>query len=724
MSDVPPSSDHAPLCVMIALPSTAASPDDLQQRPQGPSRCPAYRWDRALEEDLVRYRTTTAQRLGAVQLPYDALRCDNPSCCNQRHLQNIDAFYRDVCDELRKCSDATIRRAGRDPARQHMVPGWNDMVADAHTDARNAYVLWRNCGKPHQGTEFEEMRATRRLFKIALRRCRAQEERLKEEALARSLSQRDFKGFWKQIAADNNARIPLPTSIDGHTGEAAIAEMWRSHFRDIMNSVSSDEHRHGVEERLRSISPADAVHFTPSDIRDSLAKVKKGKASGADGIAAEHFIFADPVVCVYLSLLFNCMLLHGHLPSSFMFSTIVPIVKNKTGDTTSKNNYRPVAIVSACSKILEACILRFTSHLLYSTDNQFGFKAAHSTDLCIFTLKSVVNYYLDFRSNVAACFLDASKAFDRVNHWTLFYKLLNRGIPIPIVRILCFWYRTQQVCIRWGSVLSSCFNVGNGVRQGSLLSPKLFTLYVDDLSHQLKSFPMGCFIDDVCTNHFFYADDICLLAPSASAMQSLLNVCSMYGAQHDIAFNAEKSLYLVFKPHRSSFNLPPVSLDGSELPTVHSAKYLGVHLEAKLNDDMDIERQYCRLYARCNTILRKFKHCSTDVKKQLFTSYCTNFYCMPLWSVFKAGTFRKAKVAYNNVFRSLFRFDRRTSASFMFVSNNVLNFEALFRKCIFDFRNRVFDSQNAILQVIRSNVFICTNSIFTRWHSTLHTIPF
>ena len=81
--------------------------------------------------------------------------------------------------------------------------------------------------------------------------------------------------------------------------------------------------------------------------------------------------------------------------------------------------------------------------------------------------------------------LDASKAFDRVNHWTLFKKMVDRGVPIPIVRTIAYWYRTQQVSIKWGKVISKSFRVINGVRQGSLLSPRLFTLCVDELSPEI-----------------------------------------------------------------------------------------------------------------------------------------------------------------------------------------------------------------------------------------------
>ena len=72
---------------------------------------------------------------------------------------------------------------------------------------------------------------------------------------------------------------------------------------------------------------------------------------------------------------------------------------------------------------------------LITSDNQFVFKPEHGTDLCIFTVKSVIKYYTLPNSPVYTCFLDASKAYDRVSHWTLFIKLLNRSIHILIVRM-------------------------------------------------------------------------------------------------------------------------------------------------------------------------------------------------------------------------------------------------------------------------------------------------
>ena len=79
---------------------------------------------------------------------------------------------------------------------------------------------------------------------------------------------------------------------------------------------------------------------------------------------------------------------------------------------------------------------------------------------------------------ISVCFLDASKAFDRVNHQLLFQKLEYRGVPGYILRILVFWYENQAMSVRWGNLLSESFHVSNGVRQGGILSAYLFNIYI------------------------------------------------------------------------------------------------------------------------------------------------------------------------------------------------------------------------------------------------------
>ena len=105
----------------------------------------------------------------------------------------------------------------------------------------------------------------------------------------------------------------------------------------------------------------------------------------------------------------------------------------------------------------------------------------------------MIKYYTKQNSTVFTCFLDAAKAFDKVSHWTLFSKMIKKKVPMVIVRVIAFWYQSQPMCIKWGKANSDYFNVSNGVRQGGVLSPKLFAIYIEHLSNELALCKSGCY---------------------------------------------------------------------------------------------------------------------------------------------------------------------------------------------------------------------------------------
>ena len=123
-------------------------------------------------------------------------------------------------------------------------------------------------------------------------------------------------------------------------------------------------------------------------------------------------------------------------------SVIRPLVKNKCGDLSDTSNYivyRPIAISCIVSKILENVILQRIEEYLWTTDNQFGFKAHHSIDLCVYALTKFIEYLKNRSTSVYVAFLDASKAFDKINRWQIFKKLIERQMPLYLVTILCYW---------------------------------------------------------------------------------------------------------------------------------------------------------------------------------------------------------------------------------------------------------------------------------------------
>ena len=150
------------------------------------------------------------------------------------------------------------------------------------------------------------------------------------------------------------------------------------------------------------------------------------------------------------------------------------------------DSYRPIALAPSLSKVFEWCLLFSFQSCFVTSSLQFGFKPGFSADLCTGLLKNVIQNEND--THVFGCFLDASKAFDRVNHTTLFEKLLRRDLPLPVARLL-----HQELKVRWSSSFSTPFNISNGVRQGGVLSPILFTIYIDDLLNALDDNGVGCY---------------------------------------------------------------------------------------------------------------------------------------------------------------------------------------------------------------------------------------
>ena len=112
----------------------------------------------------------------------------------------------------------------------------------------------------------------------------------------------------------------------------------------------------------------------------------------------------------------------------------------KAGNLSSGNNYRPIALANVMSKVFESLILLRCEQFLTTAGNQFGFKSGHSTDFCIYTLKECIEYYKQRNTTIFVTFLDASKTFDRINHWLLFKKLIDKHVPLFIIRLLVCWY--------------------------------------------------------------------------------------------------------------------------------------------------------------------------------------------------------------------------------------------------------------------------------------------
>jgi hypothetical protein len=415
------------------------------------------------------------------------------------------------------------------------------------------------------------------------------------------------------------------------------------------------------------------------------------------------------------------MLIHNYAPPEFMHTVLIPIIKNKKGNIEDINNYRPIAITNVISKIFEGIMLVRLTDKLKTCHNQFGFKKGHSPDMCLFILRQIVDIYSNCSSPVYICFLDSSKAFDRLNFWVLFNTLIKKQVPIIFVRFLKTWYCTQQLIVRWCNCYSDWFNVGNGVRQGGILSPLIFSIYMDNLSTRLNDSKVGCFVNGYLYNHLVYADDTAIFAPSANALQKLLKICDTFSVESDIIYNVKKSMCMIVKPKTWKFPIRPVfKLGGRNLDFVEKYDYLGYPFHANLSDNDAILMQCRNLYVRGNTIIRNFRKCTAEVKCELFRSYCSSLYCSHLWYKFTAFTLQRLHVAYKGIFRQLFNLNYDSSISLHMTLSHIDALEAILRRNVYSFRARMYLSSNDLVKGILESVNFQFCNISKKWNSILY----
>ena len=295
-------------------------------------------------------------------------------------------------------------------------PGWKDQVEELHAEAGNAFKEWAESGKSRHGPLFENKKCTNARFKNALCYIKINENMMRSDSLARKLQKNNFNDFWKEIKTINNCKKSLPSNIDGVSGPDEISQLWRKQYYELLNCVK------GNMFVVDSVDFNDDVIVTAAEVHEAILKLRDNKACGQDDITAEHVKFVSKKLYPLVALCYTGLFVHGVLPDSMLSVVLVPVIKDKVGKLNSSDNYRPIALASVMSKVMETVLLSRLERYVLSTDHQFGFKRKHGTDLCIFALKEILDKYNRQNSTMFICFIDASKAFDRVNHGKLFLK--------------------------------------------------------------------------------------------------------------------------------------------------------------------------------------------------------------------------------------------------------------------------------------------------------------
>ena len=278
-------------------------------------------------------------------------------------------------------------------------------------------------------------------------------------------------------------------------------------------------------------------------------------------------------------------------------------------------------------------MLPFLKKYLRLNNRQFGYRSDTSCLSAISIVKEIINKYNSEGSVVYGAIVDLSKAFGKVNKNILFRKLYDCGLHPKIIEIIRSMYEETYVHTSFNKVKGDSWKVKNGVRQGAILSPLLFSFYMNEILDSLCELPIGCAIDGYKTNVFCFADDIILLAPTSQALQKLLDIVHEKLTALCLTINT-KSKYIVFRSNKCNHRnvtAPPVNINGVDLEQVSTCKYLGVLLSDNGNIGMDIDRAISSFLKQFNGMYSKFHFADKKVLFFLFKIYTSSLYGIETW---------------------------------------------------------------------------------------------
>ena len=584
-------------------------------------------WSSISHAQLVNYEQSMEFMLDSIHIPTGLIHGDK-YCCSTTHFSQIEDYYLSVFSVLEKCDSLLPRKSSRGKKGKDF---WTDSLSQLKQESVEAYEDWRSNGRPSSGAVFDRKKQCHYRYKAELRRQRRLTAGKKSDEMSDNLLNKNFSGFWKAWKKVAHAHEPPVNRIGDAVTEPAIAAAFKSYFQEIYGQNGTDAHgnlRRKFEERFpdyvmeridESIIP---YLLTWDDMISITGKLKEGKSTNSN-ITAEHILYGSPKLIVHLHLLFNAFIQHGFVPSNFLKGTISPTVKNSSGNLNSADNYRGITLCSVVSHLFENALrLKFGKYLI-SDELQFGFKPNHSTCHAVFTLKSCINYYTQRNSNVYVAFLDFSKAFDTISHCGLFLKLMDRKVPLCFLLTIMFWYTNMEYNIKWSNVHSESFPVECGTKQGGILSPDFFAIYINDLIIQLRSTGIGCHVIRRFIACLLFADDVSLICPSRGSLQRLLNICADYCLEFRLKFNIGKTKIMVFgKLSKSVHSISKIALYGEEIEYVSSCKYLGFHILSNTEFSVSVNEDLRGFFGSVNSILTSVRQPRENVMMQLLYSNC------------------------------------------------------------------------------------------------------
>ncbi|MES9883911.1 MAG: reverse transcriptase family protein, partial [Sedimenticola sp.] len=488
-------------------------------------------------------------------------------------------------------------------------PYWNEELQELWDRVCRDEKVWLSCKTPGIARRRlkETYSNTRKVFDKVNRKYKRKYQLQKQTDIHDKLiDSSKTREFWKDIgrlgmANERPNRIPCEViDVNGEviTDKDRVLNRWKDDYERLYSSEGegNDFNAPHLDNIKAAISNRNGATFqqqncddlnvpiTRAEVHKAVFRTKLHKSAGVDAIPAE--VIRNDTCVDLLHKIIAFVFASGNIPSEWNKGIIQPLSKGQR-DLRDPLGYRPITLISVPCKIYAAILnARLTKWLESNniiSDYQNGFRKGRSCMDHVYSLYSIVNNRKTKRKSTFVAFIDARKAFDTVNRDCLWYKLMSVGLHGKVVGAIQSLYSNVSCAVRVNDDLTEWFDVNLGVKQGCVLSPTLFSLYVNDLTEAIDGLHCGVNFDDDRVSMLLYADDIVLMCENETDLQRMLDVVNDWSRKWRMTINENKTKIVHFRPPsfpRSNF----VFTCGNRVLAIESSyKYLGLWLNEFLD---------------------------------------------------------------------------------------------------------------------------------------------
>lgn len=388
------------------------------------------------------------------------------------------------------------------------------------------------------------------------------------------------KEYWNLVKSLKDSKKDNPEKcIDDKT--------WHEYFSKL--SSIPDKYQARIHEISRKISLLESdpcnktfsnldFKISEGELNKAFTKLKSGKSPGLDSISNEMLKSVQVHINPCLLRLFNTVFLSGIYPEKWSEGYLIPIFKSE--NPLYPQNYRGITITNNIGKLFNTILNNRLDKFLFENDiiheSQIGFCKKSRTSDHLFVLRCLIEKYTSFgNKRLYVCFVDFQKAFDTVIHAGIKLKLLQNNISNLFYKILSSMYSCSKTHVKVGNKLTESFTSHIGVRQGDVLSPNIFKIFLNDFSIYLEENSVPVSLNRKNIYSLLYADDLVLIAERASDLQNKLCLLERYCKKWCLQVNTTKTKVIIFNKAGKIIN-EKFSINDCNIECVKHYKYLGI----------------------------------------------------------------------------------------------------------------------------------------------------